>query len=112
MKLKSENAVQRKIVCLSKRLTLRIEGDTPTQRLPMQFRFLTPHSPRGFGDCLTLGIPPTGVGGLFRPSLQQATLSDRRIPPTAVGGLFRSCLGELRLAGRQDATTRAYSTTP
>src|SRR6266536_2241191 len=97
MKLKSENAVQRKIVCLNKRLTLRIEGDTPTKRLrpriqddtkkaslciyhaslvirsptlrlPLQFRFLTPHSPR--------------------------------------------CFGELRLARRQDATRRAYSTTP
>src|SRR5262245_64217756 len=38
-------------------------------------------------------IPPTAVGGSFRSSLLQQTISlSPQIPPTAVGGSFRSSL--------------------
>src|SRR6185295_18545747 len=37
-------------------------------------------------------IPPTGVGGWFRSSLQKSDWYAKEIPPTAVGGLFRSDL--------------------
>src|SRR6266576_2216227 len=43
-------------------------------------------------------IPPTGVGGLFRSSLQRDRFRNLGIPPTEVCGLFRSFLQRPKLS--------------
>src|SRR5260370_12560287 len=52
-------------------------------------------------------IPPTGVGGWFRSSLQRDRLPNLGIPPTEVGGLFRSNLLRRRHVETQVSFVRA-----